>query len=175
MAEATDGGQRQQCVVLDTSVLLNFLKVDRLDLLVDLPGHAFLVTDHVRREVTEPIHASALGAALAESKLHEVRVDDPEELATFGLLARTNVLGVGECAALALATGRGFVAAIDDKVARKKATTLLGFDRYLGTADLMVIAIRGGLIGVEAADEVKRLWQEQHRFRLGFTSFAEVL
>lgn len=158
MAEATDGGQRQQCVALDTSVLLNFLKVDRLDLLVDLPGHAFLVTDHVRREVTEPIHASALGAALAESKLHEVRVDDPEELATFGLLARTNVLGVGECAALALATGRGFVAAIDDKVARKKATTLLGFGRYLGTADLMVIAIRGGLIGVEAADEVNRLW-----------------
>lgn len=162
-------------MVLDTSVLLNFLKVARLDLLIDLPGYTLLVTDHVRKEVTEPSHASMLRAALAESKLQEVRVDDPDELATFGLLARTNVLGVGECAVLALAACRGLVAAIDDKVARRKATTLLGFDRYLGTRELMVTAIQSGLIGVPAADEVKRIWQEQHRFRLGFTSFGEVL
>ena len=34
MAEATNGGGERKLVVLDTSVLLNFLKVGRLDLLV---------------------------------------------------------------------------------------------------------------------------------------------
>lgn len=174
MIDATGKEERLQ-VVLDTSVLLNFLRVGRLDLLVWLPRHESLLTDHVQGEVTDPAHVGTLQEALQGGRLREVRVDDPAELAVFGRLAALRVLGVGECAALALAVHRGLPIAIDDKTARKKAVALFGFERFVGTADLVVAAIRGGLIDVQGADEMKMRWEEDLRFRLGFESFAERL
>jgi hypothetical protein len=47
---ATDG---RSIVVIDASVLINFLAVDRLGLLTSHPNFKFIVTDHVRGEVTE--------------------------------------------------------------------------------------------------------------------------
>lgn len=171
MANVTGKDEREE-VVLDASVLLNFLRVGRLDLLVDLPGRVFLVTDHVRGEVTEPAHATVLGEAMGGGLLREVRVDAADEVAAFGRLVGLRVLGVGECAALAVAVCRGIPIAIDDRAARKKAMTLFGFARFVGTAELVVAAIRGGLIDVRGADEIKRRWESELRFRLGFESFG---
>jgi predicted nucleic acid-binding protein len=171
-AQAQPGERRQ--VVLDTSVLLNFLRVGRLDLLVELPGHEFLVTDHVRGEVTDPGHAGTLEEALQGGRLIEVRIDDPAELVVFAQLTALRVLGVGECAALALAVHRGLQIAIDDKAARKKAVALFRFERFVGTVDLVVAAIRGGLIDVQGADEIKRRWQKELKFRLAYESFEEL-
>lgn len=171
------GGKEQtgrQIVVLDTSVLLNFLRVGRLDLLVGLPGHEFLVTDHVQGEVTDDGSARLLVAALAEKRLREERVDSPDEVAAFGQLTAVRTLGVGECAALAVAVCRRLPIAIDDKAARKKATAMFGFEQFVGTADLVVAAIRGGLIDVKGADEMQRLWESELRFRMGFGSFGEL-
>lgn len=39
--------------LIDTSVLLNFLAVDRVDLLSRHPALRFIVTDHVRGEITD--------------------------------------------------------------------------------------------------------------------------
>jgi predicted nucleic acid-binding protein len=171
------GGKEQsgrQLVVLDTSVLLNFLRVGRLDLLVELPGHEFLVTDHVRGEVTDHASWQLLAQALAEKRLREERADAPEEVAAFGQLVAVRTLGVGECAALAVAVCRRLPIAIDDKAARKKATAMFGFRQFLGTADLVVAAIRGGRIDVQGADEMKRRWESELRFRMGFASFADI-
>ncbi len=38
--------------ISDTSVLINFLAVGRLDLFVKHPKYRFVITGHVRREVT---------------------------------------------------------------------------------------------------------------------------
>lgn len=160
--------------MLDASVLLNFLRVGRLDLLASLPRHVFLITDHVRAEVTEPVHAHLLTEAIRGDLLREVRVDAPDEVAAFGRLVALRVLGVGECAALAVAVCRSLPIGIDDKTARRKATALFGFEQFVGTADLVVAAILGGLIGVQGASELKRRWQEELRFRLGFESFGEL-
>ena len=64
MTDTPNAGGAGKLVVLDTSVLLNFLRVGRLDLLVGLPGYELLVTDHVRAEVTEPAHAEVLREAV---------------------------------------------------------------------------------------------------------------
>ena len=170
-AQAQPGEKRQ--VVLDTSVLLNFLRVGRLDLLVELPGREFLVTDHVRGEVTDPAHAGSLQEALQGGRLIEVRIDDPAELVVFAQLTALRVLGVGECAALALAVHRGLQIAVDDKAARKKAVVLFRFERFVGTVDLVVAAIRGGLIDVQGAEEMKQRWEAELRFRVRFASFGE--
>jgi len=173
LVDATGKEERLE-VVLDTSVLLNFLRVGRLDLLIGLPRQVFLVTDHVRGEVTEPAHAGVLGEAIAGGLMREVRVDAAEEVAAFGRLVGLRVLGVGECAALSVAVCRGLPIAIDDRTARKKAVALFGFERFVGTEDLVVAAIAGGLIDVAGADEMKRRWESELRFRLGFESFGDV-
>lgn len=144
-------GEKTQ-IVLDTSVLLNFLRVGRLDLLIGLSKYEFLVTNHVRREVTDPAHAGMLHGALQGSGLREVGVEEPEELEAFGRLTALRVLGIGECAALALAVHRGLPIAIDDKTARQKAVELYGFVRFAGTAELLVATIRDGLIDVGDAE-----------------------
>lgn len=160
--------------MLDTSVLLNFLRVGRLDLLVGLPSYQFVVTDHVRGEVTDPAHSGTLMEALQDGRLIEVRVDDPAALAVFAQLTTLRLLGVGECVALALAVHRGLQIAIDDKAARKKAGALFGFERFVVTVDLVVAAIRGGLIDVQGATAMKRRWENDLNFRLGFASFDDV-
>lgn len=165
----------RQLVVLDTSVLLNFLRVRRLDLLVELPGHEFLVTDHVRGEVTDHESSKLLITALAEKRLREERVDALDEVAAFGRLTAVRTLGVGECAALAVAVCRRLPIAIDDKAARKKARALFGFERFLGTADLVVAAIQSGLVDVVAADDMKLRWETELRFHLTISSFRELL
>ena len=39
-------------VVIETSTLINFLRIGRVDLLAGLAAYRFIVTDHVRAEVT---------------------------------------------------------------------------------------------------------------------------
>ncbi len=38
-------------VVTDTSTLINFLRIGRVDLLAGLTSYRFVITDHVRAEV----------------------------------------------------------------------------------------------------------------------------
>lgn len=170
MVAGRTGQTGQQLVVLDTSVLLNFLRVGRLDLLVELPSHEFLVTDHVRGEVTDRASSQLLVAALTEKLLREERLDAPTEVAAFGRLTAVRNLGVGECAALAVAACRLLPIAIDDKAARKKVKAMFGFEQFVGTADLVVTAIRCGLIDVQGADAMKQRWEAELRF----ASFEEL-
>jgi predicted nucleic acid-binding protein len=49
--------QPTRIVVADTSVLINFLHLDRLDLLGALPGYGFWIPEHVVAEITRPEQA----------------------------------------------------------------------------------------------------------------------
>jgi predicted nucleic acid-binding protein len=167
--------QQPKDVVVDTSVLINFLNVDRLDLFAAYSQCHFLVTGHVKREVTEhyPQQLSRLDAALASGALHEVVVDSLPELSTFADLSASGRLGLGECAAIATAKHRGLILAIDDKQARKAAHRLCKPHSVVDTTDLMVLFIKEGLLDIAQADAIKLAWQDQFRFRLTFTSFSE--
>ncbi len=161
--------------VLDTSVLLNFLKVDRLDLLTQHPNYRFLVTDHVRAEITQhyPDQLTRLEAALIAGKLDEIQVTDPKELQVFGQLHGAKRLGAGECSAIAVAANRGLPLAVDDKRARKEARAFSAEMVFLDTESLMVSLIHEGVIDVPTADSIKLEWEQKHRFKLGFGGFAE--
>ena len=52
-------------VVADTSVLLNFLKIGRMDLIGSHPRR-FLATDHVENEISDDAHRAAFLTAVAE-------------------------------------------------------------------------------------------------------------
>ena len=95
--------------VLDTSVLINFLAIDQADLLADHPDYRFLITDHVRVEVTEfyPEQFDRLQKLLRQHAFEQIRVDTPEELEIFSRLIAGRRLGAGESAAVAAAIHRG--------------------------------------------------------------------
>lgn len=165
-----------EVVIADTSVLINFLAVDRLDLLERHPAR-FLITDHVLGEIQDhyPDRFVRCQAALERGIIEVVRAEAFEELALFARFAGSGRLGRGECSAIAVAVNRRFILAIDDKRARKEALAADRQLRTLTTQDLVVSMIRSGLLSVAEADAIKTEWATRHRFRLKLGSFAELL
>jgi predicted nucleic acid-binding protein len=165
-------------VVIDTSTLINFLRIDRFDILARLSKHRFLATDHVRAEVTAHYAAqlARLEAALSSGDLVEISLTSPAEFSAFAAMQSLRVLGGGECSAIAAACVAMRPLAIDDIPARKKAAAFDPTLRLLDTVDLMVEAIQAGVLTVAEADVIKEEWAKNHRFRKShFGSFADLL
>jgi predicted nucleic acid-binding protein len=133
-------------VLLDTSVLINFLAIDRVDLIAGHPDFRFFVTEHVRSEVTTHYGEQLvrLEKALSDGGLEETRVESIEELALFAQLSRNPRLGLGECAAIAAAISRTHTLAIDDEAARKTALEHAPGLNVLDTQAIMLSLIRAG-------------------------------
>lgn len=170
------GETKPAIIVTDTSVPINFLRIDRTDLIAG-HSHDFLATDHVAAEITDryPDQQQRFAEALDAGVISETRVTMPEELQLFGSLFTTGRLGAGECSAIALAVHRGYILAIDDRLAIRHAREADASLRTLATQDLMVSLIREGLLKVEEADRIKREWATRHRFRLRLESFRELI
>ena len=165
-------------VVADTSVILNFLRIDRLDLLGSFPRR-FLATEHVAAEITRPEQQARYAAAVVAGEVDTCIVTDPAEVALFARLHQGGRLGAGECAAIAVALLRGHALAIDDNKAVGRAVREAGLAAarldILRTPDVMVGLIRAGVLDVAAADAIKAEWEAHHRFRIKATSFQELL
>ena len=74
-----------------------------------------------------------------------------------------------------MAAARGWMVASDERRRfRREVVARLGEGRLVTTAGLLVLAIRAGLLSVEEADHAKAVL-EQHRFRMTFASFRELL
>jgi predicted nucleic acid-binding protein len=160
-------------VLTDTSILINFLHLDRLDLLGDLPGYEFLVPDHVIEEIRDLGQHERLEMGIRSRFFSILSITDLEEIDSYARFHRT--LGQGESACLAVALRRGYFVASDERgVFRRTATELIGQDRVLTTPDLLVLAIRAGLATIEEADGWKAVL-EANRFRMRFSSFREIL
>jgi predicted nucleic acid-binding protein len=165
-------------VIIETSTLINFLRINRVDLLAGLVAYRFLVTDHVRAEVTThyPAQLANLESALQAGHLSEVSVTDPAELAVFAAMQALRVLGDGECSAIAAASVRKIPIAIDDIRARKEAQAHDPAMCLLDTVGLMVEAIQAGVLTVAEADAIKADWEKHHRFaKKHFTSFSQLI
>lgn len=167
-------------VVADTSVLINFLRIDRMDLIAAHPA-SFIATDHVAAEIvdTYPEQQARYAAALSAAQITEQRIDDPAELELFLRLAAKGRLGAGERAAIAVALNRGCALAIDDSRAIRRALEEAGIAGnsliVLRTQDIIVELIRGGVVSVEAADAIHADWAANHRFKLKIASFRDIL
>ncbi len=164
-------------VVIDTSTLINFLAVDRVDLLRDNPRYHFVVTEHAREEVTDHYgpQLDRLREALADGALEESGVHEIGELERFAKLAATKQLGPGECASIAAAVGRGCVLAIDDKVAAKRARQASKTLIIVDTQQIVVELIQDGMLDVATADAIKDTWERECRFKLKIASFSQLV
>lgn len=163
-------------VLLDTSVLINFARINRFDLLGSHPKYSFFLTDHVRDEILEHFceQSAAVNSAVEIGILGEISGNSAEELEDFGRFLEMKTLGVGECSAIAVAKNRSLVLAIDDIPARKQAVKFDSTLVLVGTVDIVVSLIREGVLSVDEADKIKVLWETEHRFQLKFASFADL-
>jgi hypothetical protein len=64
---------------------------------------------------------------------------------------------------------------MDDKTARKRVAALDPAITVLTTESLVVELIKTNLLNVKDADTIKAEWEQNHRFRLPFGSFTELL
>jgi predicted nucleic acid-binding protein len=161
-------------VITDTSVLINFLALDRVGLLSRLSSVHFVVTEHVRAEITEhfPEQLRRLNAAFETGVIEEISVTDIVEVALFADLTSKG-LGLGECSAIAVAVNRKLTIAIDDKRALKKVARL-GYNlKVLGTEQLVVQLIAESVLTIVEADQMKDDWEQNYRFKLSIVSFSE--
>ena len=167
-------------IVLDTSVLINFLRIDRMDLLTRY-SHEFIITDHVADEITNHYtnHYSdqqeRFTTARENGTLQPISITDPVEVESFGKLISSDRLGAGECSAIALVIHRGHILAIDDRYASEQALHASQSIQIQTTQDLMVSMIHENLLNVQQADTIKDTWAKDHRFRLRIKSFAELI
>lgn len=158
-------------VIADASVLINFLRVDRMDLIGDHPGF-FIATDKVANEISYPDQKSRYEAALSSGYLVQQRVDDPVEVEQFLHLDLKygQYLGAGELSAIAVALNRDCSLAIDDNRAVRDALGELGFSDRLGrivrTQDIIVELIRRNILPLEEAESIRVDWESNHRFAL---------
>ena len=164
-------------IIADTNVLINFLNIERLDLIAR-HSHDFVITDHVKAEITDDFahQQKLLEKALKDGVLTERQLIAPEEIDLFLNLSSSGRLGHGECSAIACAVHGKHKLALDDKKATNKALTSISQDLdILRTQDLIVSMIEESLLNLAEADAIKETWETQHRFRLKIESFAELL
>jgi len=175
-------GTPSAILILDTSVLVNFLAVDRAALLHAL-SCPVLVTEHVVAEVVldYPEQHARLKAALEAGFLKEIQVTDLAELQLFADLVSRNTskrkrLGAGECSAIAVAVHRGYGLGIEDRQAIKLVKTIYPAVQIIQTQDLLVELIKSTALTVPQADQIKQSLSADHRFEMkGFASFADLM
>lgn len=161
-------------IAVDSSVLINFLNVDRVDLLRACSDIEWFVTEHVRSELSDVEQARRYEEAVAACTVREIRVDAVAELTTFGELLSLG-LGQGESATIAVAIHRAWGVAIDDATAIRKTMRRHPTIDVIRTPDIIRSAIASKALSVQEADAIKRAWEDRFRFRLRFASFADLL
>lgn len=167
-------------LIADTSVLINFLNVDRMYLLgKHVPS--CVITEHVVAEISElyPKQIQVLRSALDDNHIQVMPVGTPEELDIFVRIQKAGRLGAGESSAIAAALARGYSLAIDDRRAIRDARLLADEMSQqltiLRTQDIVARLIKSSELSLEQADILLVSWRSQHRFDPGIASFAELL
>ena len=156
-------------VALDASVLINFLILNRLGILSDLPGYRFVVLDAVEQGVRRPQQQLTLTRAFEQGLVDHVADANPEELEVFADHRR--VMGLGEAACLAAAEVRGWMLASDERrLFRTIARERIGEGRILTTPAILVSAVKAGVTAVEELREAKEEL-ERNRFRAPLEAF----
>jgi predicted nucleic acid-binding protein len=159
--------------VTDANVLINFMHVERLALLGALPSYTFVVPEPAVLEITDHGQMQQLQEALLRHSLRQEAITAPHELTAYAELRL--IMDQGEAACVAMAAARGWMVASGERRRfRREVVVRLGEGRLVTTAGLLVLAIRAGLLSVAQADHAKAVL-EQHRFRMNFTSFRELL
>ncbi len=141
-------------VATDTSLLLNFLRIDRTEILGALRGFRFHIINHVVNEVRQEAHAARLNAALTRGYVAEFALTDLVAIVDYNKL-RLN-LGDGEAATIAAGARLRWVIGLDEKGrARREAVARVGRENLINTVGVLLHAVRTGLLTLDQAERIR--------------------
>ena len=138
-------------IVLDASVLLNFVKIGRIELLGQL-GTPVVLLDQVLDEVRRPEQRVVVDGAVKTGILDLQSVRNPVEVTLFANLRTDGRLGAGECAVLAVALNRNWVAGLQDRRARVEGQRRCEDLALCQTEDLVLKLIQSEHLTLEESD-----------------------
>ena len=125
---------------IDANVLINFMHIERLDILGMLSEWTFVAPQEVTNEITDEPQGLALRDAMDAGHVEQTTLSSIDELEKYADFNRT--LGKGESACLALALHRGWTIASDEKgTFRRTVIGEIGNERLITTPDIIVQAI----------------------------------
>lgn len=140
---------------IDSSTLISFLRVNRVDLLVAYPAK-FMVPLQVADEVLWPDQKGRLRDALQRGSLESCAISGANEGDTFLELTDDSSLGSGERSVIAIGLWRNWAMAMDDKDAIRAAVrqthTLGKKPRIIRTRDILGHLVAAGVLTREEAD-----------------------
>ena len=167
------GDDGRLLVVADASFLINFLVLDRMDILGGLSLFRFHVVNHVSAEIQYEEQRRRLRVATESGVVREIEITEPGEILRYDEFRR--FLGDGESASLAVAVSRRWVIAADEKGRfRRELFARLGENYLLDTAGALVTAIRAGAITTAQA-EIVRARLRENRFEMDPRPFDELV
>lgn len=172
MLQKKDG---RPCLITDTNILINFIKIGRLDILRKLQMYHFYIPEEVYEETSYPNQRIVLDQALKDGWIHKTLITDPSELQTYAKYKRQ--MGNGEAACLAISICRKWVMVCDEqkkKVISKEVFDILGTNYWLNTPGILLKAIKENILTVAQADTIKDALA-QNRFVMNFASFQDLL
>jgi len=158
-------------LIADASTLLNFLRVRRFDLIQGL-GLRVRIVDAVLDEIRS--ERAQLEELIGNGSIKTLTL---EGQAITSAVAQMLALGLGSGEAFSFAAAIEFegAVAIDDRRAVKRARTVAPLIQVFTPADIVVAGIHSSALTVAEADELKDDWGNNHRFRLKFETFADLL
>jgi predicted nucleic acid-binding protein len=159
-------------IIADANILINFIRINALYLLENLPKRQFGIPTAVYEEILPGRGRERIDEAIHKGAIKVYRVESTEALTLF--YRYTSTLGTGEASCLALVRDQGWILATDDRQCRSLAAKEIGTSRITGTVDLLKEAIESGLLTIAEADQLLVLL-EQENFRVRFKSFRDIL
>jgi predicted nucleic acid-binding protein len=160
----------RQSTLADSSVLINFLGLGRLDLLISLPQRAVLIVPEVVDEIRR--NRTLLDAALGSGGVRQVESMIATDLALFAKL--THRISIADASCILTAKALDADLAVDDRLCRRLAEAELPGHRLIGTEGLLLEAVLVGLISMEEGDGLLAVLPSL-RYRPKVTRLAELL
>jgi predicted nucleic acid-binding protein len=144
-------------LLLDTTVLSNFVKVGHFSLLREI----FPATIRIATQVCDELKAGGLDSAILEGVaaawLRLVAPESERELSLYREYSQN--LGAGESASLAIAICRSWAMATDDRAARQAART--AGVRLTGSVGILIAAVRANILTQAEGDTLLRNMRRQ--------------
>ena len=157
-------GEGRTPLLLDTTVLNNFLKVGCLPLLRELFPASLRVAAQVYDELKAGGMETLIRNGVTQGWLRLVTPDTGRETTLYGEYSQS--LGPGEAASLAIAVCRGWALATDDRAARHAARA--AGVAITGSVGILILAVQAGAITRQEGNQLlQQMRRHGYRFPLG--------
>ena len=160
-------------VAIDACILINFIRVGRLDLLINCPGIKFVITEEVLSELTDEGQRTEILAGIDGGQFERFAIQKLNTVERFADLA--TVMGKGEASAIAAAESEGwFIATDEGSRARRTINEGACAGRLMTTPGILLHLLKSNVLTIDDADAIKTEL-EGHRFLMNFKSFRDLI